>query len=164
MSLNADKIMADLHAAAKPELEARAKELRVNFLKQIEEFTDQTRVHKLDDLLKKAADYEVQAVLQSDPDKARQYAEAAEDVLRQVKLVVISEQIVASREVAAMLQAGALAVWEGFKSVAGGLLGVVVKSAITSLLGPAGGAIAATAGEFLGEAVDGVVGDDAGSD
>ena len=55
----------------------------------------------------------------------------------------------------AMIQAALLTVWEGFKSVATGLLGVAVKGAMTGLLGPAGGALADAAGEFLGDAVGG---------
>ena len=155
MALDADKILADLKAAAKPELEKRAEELRSTFLKNIDDFVDSSRIHVLDDLIKKAAGYEVEAVMQSDPDKARQYATAAEDVLRQVSIILVAEKVVAEKQIGAMIQAALLTVWEGFKSVATGLLGVAVKGAMTGLLGPAGGALADAAGEFLGDAVGG---------
>ncbi len=153
MALDKEKIIADLKAAARPELEKRAEELRATFLKNVDEFIDTTRIGVLDDLLAKAAKYEIDAVLADDPDTARQYAEAAEDVLRQVSVVLVAERVVAEKQIAAMIQAAALSVWEGFKSVASGLLGVAIKGIVTGLLGPAGGAIADAAGSFLGDAV-----------
>jgi len=155
MPLDADKILADLKAAATPELEKRAEELRATFLKNVDDFVDSSRVHVLDDLLKKAAKYEISAITEDDPDKARQYAEAAEDVLRQVSVVLVAEKVVAEKTVAAMIEQAALTVWEGFKSAATGLLGVAVKGAMTGLLGSSGGAIADAAGSFLGDAVGG---------
>lgn len=153
MPLDADKILADLKAFAKPELEKRAEELRKTFIEQIDDFVDSSRIGKLDDLLKKAAEYEVQAVLESDRAKAEQFAEAAEDVLRQIRLVLISERIVASQELAAMIEAAAISVLNGFKTVAISLLSVAVKAAISGALGPAGGAIADAAGTFLDSAL-----------
>lgn len=155
MALDKDKIIEDLKAAAKPELEKRAEELRGVFLKNVDDFVDSSRVHILDDLLKKAAQYEIEAVMSSDVDTARQYAEAAEDVLRQVSVVLVAEKVVAEKAIAAMIEAAALSVWEGFKSVAAGLLGVAIKGVATGLLGPAGGVIADAAGSFLGDAVGG---------
>lgn len=155
MPLDADKILADLKAAAKPELEKRAEELRASFLKNVDDFVDSSRIHFLDDLLKKAAEYEIQAVMESDRNRADQYATAAEDVLRQVSVVLVAEKVVAEKTIAAMIEKAALSVWEGFKSVAVGILGVAVKGALSGLLGPAGGAIADAAGSFLGDAVDG---------
>ena len=70
-------------------------------------------------------------------------------------MVLVAERVVAEKTIAAMIEKAALSVWEGFKSVAVGLLGVAVKGALTGLLGPAGGAIADAAGSFLGDAVDG---------
>jgi len=159
MPLDAAKILSDLQAAAKPELEARAKELRTLFLKEIDDFVDSSRIGALDDLLKKAAQYEIDAITSSDRDKASQYASAAEDVLRQIKLIVISEQIVASHEAAALVQAAALAAWGGFKSVATSMLGIAVKGIVSGALGPAGGMLADAAGAFLDGASD-----DEGSD
>jgi len=153
MSLESDKIFEDLRAIAEPELNKRADEIRALFLKEIDDFVDSSRVHKLDDLLKKAAGYEVQAVLATDRSKADQYATAAEEVLRQIKLLVIAEQIVASREMAAMIEAAAVSVWSGFKTVAAGALNVVIKGVMSGLLGPAGGMLADTVGGFLGEAL-----------
>jgi hypothetical protein len=153
VSLDSDKILKDLKAIAEPELQKRADELRALFLKEIDEFVDSSRVHKLDDLLKRAAGYEVQAVLATDRSVADQYAKAAEEVLRQIKLLVIAERIVASREVAAMIEAAAVSVWTGFKSVAAGALNVVIKGVMSGLLGPAGGMLADVAGGFLGEAL-----------
>ena len=153
MALDKDKILADLKTAARPELEKRAEELRATFLKNVDEFVDTSRVGVLDDLLIRAAKHEIDAVLADDPDTARQYAEAAEDVLRQVSVVLVAERVVAEKQIAAMIQAAALSVWEGFKSVASGLLSVAIKGVVTGLLGPAGGAIADAAGSFLGDAV-----------
>jgi hypothetical protein len=154
MALSADKIMADLKAAAKPELEKRAADLQTTFLTNVEEFVDADKVHVLKDLLAKAAQYEIDAVMSDDKDEARQYAEAAEDVLRQVSVRLVAEKVVAEKQVAAMIQAAALSVWEGFKSVATGLLGVAIKGAITGLI-PGGGAIADAAGSFLEDAISG---------
>ena len=154
MALSADKIMADLKAAAKPELEKRAIELQATFLKNVEDFVDPAKVHVLEELLAKAAQYEIDAVMSDDADEARQYAEAAEDVLRQVSVRLVAEKVVAEKAVAAMIEAAALTVWEGFKSAATGLLGVVIKGAITGLI-PGGGALADAAGSFLGDAIDG---------
>ncbi len=153
MPLDPDKVMADLRALAEPELEQRADDLRVKFLADIDEFVDSSRIGKLDDLLKKASGYEVKAVMSADKAEADQWSEAAVEVLRQIRLVVIAEQIVASREIAAMLEAAAISVWEGFKTVAGAALNIVVKGIATGLLGPAGGALADMAGGFLGEAL-----------
>jgi hypothetical protein len=155
MPLDGDKILADLKAAAQPELEKIADDLRATFLKNVDEFVDTTRVGVLDDLLVKAAKYEIKAIMASDPEEARQYAEAAEDVLRQVSVVLVAEKVVAEKQVAALIQAAALSVWEGFKSVAAGVLGAAVKGALTGLLGPAGGVIADAAGSFLGDVIDG---------
>lgn len=155
MALDADKILADLKAAATPELEKRAQELRATFLKNVDDFVDSSRVHVLDDLLAKAAKYEISAITENDPNKARQYAEAAEDVIRQVSVVLVAERVVAEKTIAAMIEQAALTVWEGFKSAATGLLGVAVKGVMTGMLGPGGGAIADAAGTFLGEAVGG---------
>jgi len=153
MALDADKILADLKAAAKPELEKRAEDLRATFLKNVDDFVDSTKIGVLDDLLKKAADYEIQAVMESDRGRAEQYATAAEDVLRQVSVILVTEKVVAEKQIAAMIEAAALSVWEGFKSVATGLLGVAVKGIVSGLLGPAGGAVVEAAGTFLGDAV-----------
>ena len=155
MSLDKDKLLADLKSAAKPELEALADDLRATFLKDVDEFVDSSKVGKLDDLLKKAAEYEVAAVTESDRATAEQYAEAAEDVLRQIRLMLIAEQIVASREIAAMIEAAAITVWNGFKTVAGSLIAVAVKAVISGVLGPAGGALANAAGTFLEDAISG---------
>jgi hypothetical protein len=155
MALDKDKILADLKAAAQPELEKRAEELRETFLKNVDDFVDSTKIGVLDDLLAKAAKYEIDAVMADDPDTARQYSEAAEDVLRQVSVVLVAEKVVAEKTIAAMIEAAALSVWEGFKSVATGILGVAIKGVATGLLGPAGGAIADAAGSFLGDAIDG---------
>lgn len=152
MGLDKDKILADIKAAAQPELEQRAEELKAQFLKNVDDFVDSSRVHILDDLLAKAAKYEIKAVMADDADTARQYAEAAEDVLRQVSIVLVAEKVVAEKTIAAMIEAAALSVWEGFKSVATGLLGVAIKGAISGLI-PGGGAIADAAGTFLGEAL-----------
>ena len=81
MALDADKILADLKAAAKPELEKRAEELRTMFLTNVDEFVDSSRIHFLDNLLKEAAEYEIQAIMSDDAETARQYATAAEDTL-----------------------------------------------------------------------------------
>lgn len=155
MALDKDKILADIRAAARPELEKRAQELRDTFLKNVDEFVDQSKVKVLDGLMAKAAQYEIDAIMASDPNIARQYATAAEDVLRRVSVILVTEKVVAEKRVAAMIQAAALTVWEGFKSVATGLLGVAIKGAITGLLGPAGGAIAEVAGTFLEQAIGG---------
>lgn len=155
MALDADKILSDLKAAAKPELEKRAQELRAQFLKNVDEFVDASRIKVLDDLMAKAAKYEVEAITAKDQNIARQYATAAEDVLRQVSVILVTEKVVAEKRTAALIQAAALSVWEGFKSVATAMLGVAIKGAMTGLLGPAGGAIAETAGTFLGQAVGG---------
>jgi len=157
MSLDVDKILADLKAVAEPELEKQADALRAKFLKEIDDFVDSSRVGKLDDLLKKAAGYEVKAVMASDRAEAEQWAEAAEEVLRQIKLLLIAEHIVASREIAAMIEAAAVAAWEGFKSVAAGVLNMAVKAAISSFV-PGGGVLADAAGGFLGEAIEGAIG------
>jgi len=150
MALDGEKLLADLKAAAKPELEKRADELRAQFLKNVDDFVDNSRVHILDDLMKKAAKYEIDAVTATDPNIARQYATAAEDVLRQISVILVAERVVAEKTVAAMIQAAAISVWEGFKSVAVGLIGVAVKGVLTGVLGPAGGAIAEAAESFLG--------------
>lgn len=154
MALDADKILADLKAAAKPELEKRAEDLRAQFLTNVDDFVDSSRIHILDDLLKKAAKYEIDAVMSNDADTARQYATAAEDVLRQVSVVLVAEKVVAEKTIAAMIEAAALSVWEGFKSVATGLLSIAVKGVISGVI-PGGGALADAAGEFLGDVVGG---------
>lgn len=155
MALDKDKILSDLKAAAKPELERIADELREKFLKDVNDFVDASRIGVLDDLLKKAAKYQVDAVTANDPDTARQLATASEDVLRQVSVILVTEKVVAEKKIAAMIEAAARSVWEGFKSVATGLLGVAVKGALTGLLGPVGGTLADVAGNFLGQAVGG---------
>lgn len=152
MALDPQKIWEDIKKAAEPELEQRADELRELFLKNVDDFIDSTRVHFLDDLLKKAAQYEIKAILSDNKEHARQYATAAEDVLRQVSVVLVAEKVVAEKTIAAMIEAAALSVWEGFKSVATGLLSVAIKGAIAGLI-PGGGAIADMAGTFLGEAL-----------
>ena len=153
MALSKDKIWEDLKKIAEPELKKLAEELRGNFLKNIDEFVDSSRVHILDDLLLKAANYEIQAVTEQDRDKASQYATAAEEVLRQVSIVLVAEKVVAEKQIASMIEAAALVVWEGFKDVAAGLFTAVVKGAVSGLLGPLGGAVVEAAGTFLGDAV-----------
>lgn len=157
MPLDIDKLINDVKAAATPDLEQRADELRKQFLANISDVVDNTNLDKLDELLRRAANYEVKAVLSTDRTEAEQYATAAGDVLRQVKLLVIAERIATSREVAAMIEAAALTVWEGFKSVASGVLNVAVKAVVNSIV-PGGGAIVDVASGFLGEAIDGLAG------
>lgn len=159
MSLDFQKALDDLKAAVEPELRQRADELRKKFLDGIEDFVDKTQLHKLDALIARAADYEVKAVLATERDTAAQYATAADDVLRQIKLIVITERISASRETAALIQAAALTVWDGFKSVAAGVLNVAVSAALSGLLGPAGGKLADMAGGFLGGVIERFSGD-----
>lgn len=151
MDLN--KVLSDLRAQAKPELEKRAIELRALFLDEIDEYVDKTNISKFDDLLKRAAEYEIQAVTENDVEIARQFAEAAEDTLRQIKLLLIAERIVASRELAGIIQAAAISMWEGFKTVAMSAISVAAKGVITGLLGPGGTALANTVGEFLDSAI-----------
>jgi len=152
MALDKDKIWKDIQDAARPELEKRATELRETFLKNVDDFVDSSRVHFLDDLLKKAAKYEIDAVMSEDADIARQYATAAEDVLRQVSVILVAEKVVAEKQIAAMIEAAALSVWEGFKSVATGLLGVAIKGVISGII-PGGGAIVDAVDDFLGDSV-----------
>ena len=152
MGLNADKILADIKAAAKPELEKRASELQETFLKNVEEFVDPSKIDVLKELTEKAAQYEIDAVMSDDPDTARQYAEAAEDVLRQISVRLVAEKVVAEKTIVAMIEKAALSVWEGFKSAATGMLGVAIKGAISGLI-PGGGAIADAAGSFLENAL-----------
>jgi hypothetical protein len=123
------------------------------FLKNIDDFVDSSRVHILDDLMVKAAGYEIKAITEQDRDKAEQYATAAEEVLRQVSIVLVAEKVVAEKQIAAMIEAAALSVWEGFKSVAAGMFGAVIKGAVSGLLGPAGGAVVEAAGTFLEDAL-----------
>jgi hypothetical protein len=153
MALDKDKLWEDLKKIAEPELEKRAEELRGQFLKNIDDFVDSSRVGVLDDLLVKAANYEIQAVTEQDRNKAEQYATAAEDVLRQVSIVLVAEKVVAEKAIANMIEAAALTVWEGVKSVAAGLFGAVIKGAVSGLLGPMGGAVVEAAGTFLGDTV-----------
>lgn len=155
MSLDLNKLLDEIKRVAEPDLKQRADELRQQFLANIDEFVDSTNIDKLDDLLKKAATYEVKAIMATDREEAEQYASAAEDVLRQVKLTVISERIATSREVASMIEAAALSVWEGFKSVGAGVLNVAIKAVVNSIV-PGGGAIVDAASGFLGEAIDGL--------
>lgn len=155
MALDMDKIKADLISLAKPELEKRADELRASFLKGVEDFVDTSRIGKLDDLLKKAAGYEIKAITETDHDRAVQYATAAEDVLRQISVILVAEKAVAEKQTAAMIEKAARIAFEGFKSVATGILSVVFKSLLDGLLGSAGGALADAAGGFLGNVVGG---------
>jgi hypothetical protein len=60
MALDKDKILADIEALAKPELEAQADKIRAMFMKNVDEFIDSSKAHVLDDLVKKAAGYEVE--------------------------------------------------------------------------------------------------------
>lgn len=147
--------MEDLKRVAEPELDKRVNELRSKFIKDIDEFVDSTKIDKLDDLLKTAGAYEVKAILATDRAEADQWAEAASEKLRQIRLLLIAERIVASREMAAMIEAAAVSIWEGFKSVAGSMMNIAIKSAVTGLLGPAGGVIADAATGFLGEIIGG---------
>ena len=165
MAIDLNKLIDEIRLAAKPDLEKRADELRQQFLSNIDEFVDSANIDKLDDLLKRAASYEVKAILAADREEAEQYASAAEDVLRQVRLTVISERIATSREVASMIEAAALSVWEGFKSVGTGVLNVAIKAVVNSIV-PGGGAIVDAASGFLGEAIDGLAssGDNGGGD
>lgn len=156
MSIDLSQILEDVKTAALPELEKRADALRTKFLAEVDEFVDSSRIGKLDELLKEIAEAEIRAVTATDKFTADQWATVADDKLRSVRLIVISEQIVASREIAAMLQAAAVAAWEGFKTVAAGMLNAAIKGALTGLLGPAGGVIADAASGFLGEAIEGV--------
>lgn len=150
MSLDAGKVLAELTKLAKPKLEETAAKLRGDFLQRFGDYMEGTDLKVVDDLLLKAANYEIEAVMQADKGKAAQYAEAAEDVLRQIALVLITERLVAERQVANMIQEAALAVFAGFKEVAITVVGVAVKGAVQGLLGSVGGAVADAAGEFLG--------------
>ena len=154
MSLSFEKIVADLKEATRPELEKRAEELRSSFLTNIEEFIDSSKIDVIDDLLKKAADYEIKAVTESDRERATQYATASENVLRQISVILVTERVVAEKTFAAMIEKAAIAMWDGFKSAAVGVISIAAKGALTGLLGPAGGALADAAGEFLGDAVN----------
>lgn len=159
MSVDKDKVLDEIKGYAKAELEKRAVEIRERFAAQFKEFMEVSKLDVLDDLMKRAAAYEVSAVTEEDSNKARQYAEAASDVLRQISLVLVTERVVASKQVANMIQAAALTVWDGFKSVGSLVLGVAVKAAVQGavdgLTGGQGGAAAGAAADFLGGLGDG---------
>jgi len=153
MAIDTTKIMADLKILAQPKLEEVATTLRANFLADVKDFTDQSRIHKLDDLLKQAAQLHIKSITESDENIAGQYAASADSVLRQVSLLVVAERIVASKEAGALLQAAALTVWKGFREVAGAMLGVAIQGAVAGILGPAGGAIGVAAGNAIANAL-----------
>lgn len=137
------ELLDALKGEAKPELQRIADETRKKFLADMSvlDTVDSGRLDKLDGLLKEAGDYYIKSVTLPDPDEAQQWADAADARMRSVAQLVIAEKIVASRTAAAMLQQAALAVWNGFKTVAGGVLSVAVKALIAGVLPGIGGAI-----------------------
>lgn len=161
MSVDWDEFLEEIKRLAGPELVIRAEELRQLFLQQVDDFVDSSRIGKLDDLLKRASDYKIKAILQTDPHLAQQYSTAADDVIRQIKLVVLAERIVASREIAEMIQQAAFIAWEGFQRVCAGILNFALKTAASAVMGPAGGAVIDGIGGFLGEKLEAAFADDA---
>lgn len=150
MALDADKILEDLNKLARPKLEEVAKRMQDDFKARFSNYMDCTDLSKLDDLLDKAAGYEIEAITCGDRSKAEQWSEAAADTLRQVSLILVTEKIVAEREFANMLQDAALAIFDGLKDVALTVLGVAAEGAVKGLIGRLGGSLADEAGEFLG--------------
>lgn len=157
MSVDYKVLLKEIQDLAGPELEKRANEVRSLFLRQVEDFVSGSRADKLDDLLKRAGEYKVKAVLADNRNHADQYAEAADEVLRQIELLLIAEHIVASREIAAMIQQAALIAWEGFQTVAGGILNFALKTVVSTFLGPGGAALVDGLGGFLGEKLEDLV-------
>lgn len=153
MSLDLDKVWADVQKLTKPKLEELAQQNIKNLKEAYGEYIEDSNLADFDQLLKQAAEYEVQAITERDRDKAQQYAEAAESVLRQAKILAVAEKTAAGHEIGAIIERALLSVWNGFKEIGTGLIGVVVKGVATGVLGPVGGKLVDAAGEFLGDAV-----------
>jgi hypothetical protein len=100
--------------------------------------------------MEQVADLQIKAVTAKDRTTADQYASAADAKMRSISILLVAEKIVASEQIGNMVEAAAATVWRGFKEVAAGLVGAVVKGALAGLLGPVGGTLASAAGEFLG--------------
>ena len=153
MSLDTAKLWADLTKAATPKLEEIAAKTKGDLKDAFGEFIQDSNIADFDELLDRAAEYEIKAITEQDRDKARQWAEAAESVMRQVRILAVAEKTAAGHEIGAIIERGLMAAWNGFKEVGVGLLGVVIKGAATGLLGPVGGKLVDAAGSFLEDAV-----------
>jgi hypothetical protein len=150
MSLDADKILEEIKKVAEPQLRETAKKIKQEFLDAFQGHLNQSAVDKFDDMMETVADLQIKAVTAEDRNIASQYASAADAKMRQISILLVAEKIVASQEIGNLIEAAAITVWNGFKEVAVTLVGVVVKGAMSGLLGPVGGALADAAGDFLG--------------
>jgi len=149
MSLDTDKILADLKKLAEPKLRETAGKIKADFNLAFKSFLDQTHIDKFDDMMGQVADLQIKSVTAQERSIADQYASAADAKMRSISILLVAEKIVVSEEIGNMLEAAAITVWGGFKDVAVGLISIIVKGALTGLLGPAGGALADAAGDFL---------------
>ena len=153
MALELGKVWEEAVKLASPKLEEISAKLQADMLSSYEDFIDDTQLAEFTSMLKRAGEYEVKAVTEQDREVARQYSEAAESVLRQVRILVVAEKTAAAHEIGALIESALLVAWDGFKEVGAGLLGVLVKGVAGGLLGPIGGAVVEAAGDFLGAAV-----------
>lgn len=135
------ELLDSLKGAAEPELRKIADETKTKFLADVSEFCDESNMDKLGALLDEASDAYIKSVTVLDEDESQQWADVADAKMRSVAQLTIAEKIVASREIAAMLQSAALAVWGGFKAVALGVFKVTAKTVLATVIPGIGGAI-----------------------
>jgi hypothetical protein len=138
MSTVKDKLIAELKALGTQQFEELVDATTVNIKKSVDEFLDPSKADALTDLLKRAGELQVKAYAATNPAHAKQYEEAAEDTLSSIETILLGEQVVASREVAALVQKTAELAWAGLKE-AGLFAGkLVIDAALKGAFGATG--------------------------
>ncbi len=130
MSLLTDSLMNETSAS----LETMAGDLANGFLGGMEEIlkdADEAARQKVADLVRQGFALKQKAMTATDQDLAREYAEAVETTIRRVRTVLVTEQLVASENIATLIANLFSEALSGLATVAKGIL-VAVASGIVS--------------------------------
>ena len=144
---------------AEPKLVEAADKIRVNFMTKFGEFVEASHKDKLEDLFKGAADAKLKALLETDPNKARQWAQVSESKVRAMETLGLGAQVVADAKAASFLMETVNLVLDTLGDIAmaiiKGVTAGLVSGAINALTGGAAGAV----GGGIAGAVDSFLGD-----
>ena len=141
-------------AIAEPKLVEAADRIRGNFMTKFGEFVEAAHKDELEDLFKGAADAKVKCLVQTDPEKARQWAQVYESKVRAMETLGLGAKVVADAKAASFLMETVNLVLDTLEDIAisiiKGVTAGLVSGAINALTGGAAGAV----GKGIAGAVD----------
>lgn len=153
MSDETPTIDEQVWALAKPKVEEAADRARAAFMAQFGDFVEAAHRDELEEHFKKAGECKLKALMASDQDQARQYAEAAELHMDAINTLGLGAKIVAKAKTVSILKETAGIILDTIGDVALSIIKTVVSGlvsgAVKGLVGGKGGGIGDAVGSFL---------------